>query len=65
VGDELTRAVREASSTIVARTDGYTYDARVWAMCVVQGPFSVAKAQWSDSHPSRRCNLTGGARVSK
>jgi hypothetical protein len=29
----------------VARTEGYTYAAKVWAMCLVQGPFSVAPCQ--------------------
>jgi hypothetical protein len=24
------------------RTKGYTYDAKVWAVSIVQGPFSVA-----------------------
>jgi hypothetical protein len=28
--------------TIVARTRGYTYDATVWDLSLVQGPFSVA-----------------------
>jgi hypothetical protein len=26
---------------IVARTQGYTYAAKVWALSLVQGPFSV------------------------
>ena len=34
---------------IVARTKGYTYYVRVWVLCLVQGPFSVAPCQ----------NLTG------
>jgi hypothetical protein len=29
----------------VARTEGYTYAAKVWALCLVQGPFSVAPCQ--------------------
>jgi hypothetical protein len=33
------------SKTIVTRTEGYTYAARVWALCVVQGPLSVAPCQ--------------------
>jgi hypothetical protein len=28
--------------TVVARTHMYTYDARVWDLSIVQGPFSVA-----------------------
>jgi hypothetical protein len=31
--------------TIVARTHMYTYDARVWALSLVQGPVSVAPCQ--------------------
>jgi hypothetical protein len=31
-------------SRIVARTEGYTFDATVWALCLVQGPDSVALA---------------------
>jgi hypothetical protein len=47
VGDALTRArisprPPNRSTTTVARTQGYTYAAEVWALCVVQGPFSVA-----------------------
>jgi hypothetical protein len=49
VGDELTRLFRDArrfpSNTIVARTEGYTYDAKVWDLSLVQGPFSVAPCQ--------------------
>ena len=30
---------------IVARTEGYTYAAKVWALCLVQAPFSVAPCQ--------------------
>jgi hypothetical protein len=29
----------------VARTEGYTYDANVWDVSLVQGPFSVAPCQ--------------------
>jgi tRNA-binding EMAP/Myf-like protein len=32
-------------NTLVARTEGYTYAAKVWALCLVQGPFSVAPCQ--------------------
>jgi hypothetical protein len=35
--------------TIVARTEGYTYAANVWAVYLVQGPFSVTP---------NHCNLT-------
>ena len=31
--------------TIVARTDGYTYAAKVWDLSLVQGPVSVAPCQ--------------------
>jgi hypothetical protein len=31
--------------TIVARTEGCTYDANVWDVSIVQGPFSVAPRQ--------------------
>jgi hypothetical protein len=31
--------------TIVARTHTYTHAANVWALSIVQGPFSVARAQ--------------------
>jgi hypothetical protein len=31
--------------TIVARSEGYTYDASVWDLSIVQGPFSVAACQ--------------------
>jgi hypothetical protein len=27
---------------MVPRTEGYTYDVGVWALSIVQGPFSVA-----------------------
>jgi hypothetical protein len=35
-------------STIVARTNMYTYDANVWGLSIVQGPFSVAPRQTPD-----------------
>ena len=31
--------------TMVPRTEGYTYAAKVWDSSLVQGPFSVAKPQ--------------------
>jgi hypothetical protein len=31
--------------TIVARTESYTYAAKVWDLSIVQGPFSVAPYQ--------------------
>jgi hypothetical protein len=34
-------------SRIVARTEGYTNDANVWDLSIVQGPFSVAPRQTS------------------
>ena len=33
------------SDAIVARTEGYTYDSKVWALMHVQGPFSIAPCQ--------------------
>ena len=33
------------STTIVARTDGYTYSAKLWALSIVQAPLSVAPCQ--------------------
>jgi hypothetical protein len=32
-------------ATVVPRTEGYTYDARVWDLSIVQGPFSIAPWQ--------------------
>jgi hypothetical protein len=56
--------------TIVARTEGYTYDAKVWDLCLVQGPLSVAGCQTlnvSDSQLVHRCVYrrvsSSGARV--
>jgi hypothetical protein len=43
---------------IVARTEGYTYDANVWALSSVQGPCSLAPCpdpDSCDSQLSRRC----------
>jgi hypothetical protein len=40
--------------TMVARTEGYTYDARVWDLFLVQGPFPVAPCQTPDSHVLHR-----------
>jgi hypothetical protein len=49
VGDEFTppRSPHppNPSHTIVARTEGYTYDTKVCALCLVQGSFSVAPCQ--------------------
>jgi hypothetical protein len=49
VGDELTRAVSRrppiSLDTVVARTEGYTYAAKIWDFSIVQGPFSVAPCQ--------------------
>ena len=50
MGDELTgsfvsRRPPISLCTIVARAGGYTYDAEVWALSLVQGPFSVAPCQ--------------------
>jgi hypothetical protein len=49
VGDEAHAAVSRrppiALSTIVARTEGCTYAVKVWAVSLVQGPFSVAPCQ--------------------
>jgi tRNA-binding EMAP/Myf-like protein len=44
-------------NTLVARTEGYTYAAKVWALCLVQGPFSVAPCQpyRYDSHQTIHC----------
>jgi hypothetical protein len=39
--------------TIVARTHMYTYDAKVWALSLVQGPFSVAPCQASHRSDSQ------------
>ena len=33
---------RGSFNKVVARTQGHTFAARVWAPCVIQGPFSVA-----------------------
>jgi hypothetical protein len=41
------------SNTSVACIEGYTYTTNVWALCLVQGPFSVAPVPnlySSDSH---------------
>jgi hypothetical protein len=34
---------------LVARAEGYTYTAKVWSSCFVQGPFSSRRA----SNPNR------------
>jgi hypothetical protein len=43
VGDELTPA--QSCNRILARAEGYTYAANVWALCFVQRPFSAAPRQ--------------------
>jgi hypothetical protein len=50
VGDELTPPFHHARpippcNMMVARTKGYTCDLRVWVLCIVQEPFSVASCQ--------------------
>jgi hypothetical protein len=49
VGDELSRpcSATPAQSlyTIVARTEGYTFAAKVWALSIVQRPVSVAPCE--------------------
>jgi hypothetical protein len=46
IGQEAHAAVpprpRNPSNMIAARVESYTHAAKVWALCVVQGPFSVA-----------------------
>jgi hypothetical protein len=37
-------------SRMVARTEGYTYAAKVWAVSLVQGPFPVAPCQTQQSN---------------
>jgi hypothetical protein len=41
VGDELTPP-SISFSTMLARTKGYTYTAKLWALSLVQRPISVA-----------------------
>jgi hypothetical protein len=41
----VSRRTSISFSRIVARTDGYTYAAKVWDSSIVQGPFSVAPRQ--------------------
>jgi hypothetical protein len=59
VGEELTPPFHDVhanpSNTIVARTERYTYAAKVlWALCVVQGPFSVAPCPTPESSDSQQ-----------
>jgi hypothetical protein len=59
VGDELTRAASRrppiCPSRIGARTEGYTYDAKVWDLSIVQGiPFPVPVSPNSHSLQTRR-----------
>jgi hypothetical protein len=46
VGDALTPPFRHDGSPY---RYGYTYAANVWLLCLVQGPFSVAKPLRSDA----------------
>jgi hypothetical protein len=41
----FTTPAHNPSNTSVARTDGYTHAANVRALCIVQGPVSVAPCQ--------------------
>ena len=54
MGDELTPP--NSSNMIVARTEGYTYTSKVWAVCIIQAPFSAAPCQTlsSDSQQAAR-----------
>jgi hypothetical protein len=56
VGGQLPRPCRprvsNPSNTIVARAEGSTYDAKVWAVCLVRGPFSVSPR--AVPNPTRR-----------
>ena len=58
VRDELTpfrHARSNPSTTIVTRAEGYMYAAKVWDVCLVQGPFSCrprVKPYSSDSEIS-------------
>jgi hypothetical protein len=56
VGDALNVAVSRRppypSHTIVGRTESYAYDSKVWAACIVQGPFSSRRAKLN-----RRCEV--------
>jgi hypothetical protein len=49
VGDELTRPFSPRPpiplDTSVARTEGYTYAAEVWGLCIVQGPVLSPRAE--------------------
>jgi hypothetical protein len=45
---------------IVARTKGYTYDASVWDLPIVQGPFSVAPCQTVPLRFATVSSLCGG-----
>jgi HrpA-like RNA helicase len=49
--NQISSRRRFAPSRVQPRTEGYTHDARVWALCFVQGPFSVAPS--SDSQQSK------------
>jgi hypothetical protein len=43
--EAVSRRLPISFSRMVARTEGYTYDAKVWDSSVVHGPFSVAPCQ--------------------
>jgi hypothetical protein len=48
--------------TTVARTEGYTYAAKVWDLSIVQGPFSVAPCRTLALRFATLSSLYGGAR---
>ena len=41
----VTRRPPKSRDTMVASTGSYAYDVGVWALSIVQGPFSVARAK--------------------
>jgi hypothetical protein len=48
-------------SSIVARTEDYTHAAKSWALCLVQGPFSVAPCQTLPLRFATVSSLNAGA----
>jgi hypothetical protein len=46
----------------VVRTEGYTYAASVWDVCIVQGPISVAPVPNRTVNDSQLCDLAAGGR---
>jgi hypothetical protein len=70
VGDEMSSRGRfapplaQSRSTIVARTEGYTYDAKSWACASFKGHFQSprAKPYSSDSQLSHRGTAAAGGR---